>query len=291
MTNILHNYSDFAVCTIDSFVHKIIKTFAHDLYIPVNFEVEMDEDVLLNEAINLLISNAGIDEELTKILVEFTETKTDDERSWHIENDIKDFARSLLKEEGQIYLEKLQILRLEDFNNIISKASKIIKEFEENIKSAATEADKIIKNNNINTETFYQGNRGISKYFENLANEAFDKIKPNSYVTKTIEEGKWTSGKANAGDISSINAISGKLSAIYKSLSDTIENKYSQYLLIRMLLQNIYPIAVLNEIKKVIETIKKENNILHISEFNTIISGIVMKEPVPFIYERTGEKV
>ena len=60
--------------------------------------------------------------------------------------------------------------------------------------------------------------------------------------------------------------------------------------LFQIILQNIYPLAVLNEVKKIIDDIKRNNNILHISEFNKIISGIVMKEPVPFIYERTGEK-
>ena len=39
---ILHNYSNFAVGTIDSFVHRIVRTFAHDLRLPLNFNVEMD---------------------------------------------------------------------------------------------------------------------------------------------------------------------------------------------------------------------------------------------------------
>ena len=34
---ILHHYSDFAISTIDSFVHKIVKTFAYDLKLPVEF--------------------------------------------------------------------------------------------------------------------------------------------------------------------------------------------------------------------------------------------------------------
>ncbi|MFL5754489.1 MAG: UvrD-helicase domain-containing protein, partial [Bacteroidia bacterium] len=34
---ILHNYSDFSISTIDSFVHRVIRTFAYDLKLPVNF--------------------------------------------------------------------------------------------------------------------------------------------------------------------------------------------------------------------------------------------------------------
>ena len=43
LTAILHNYSDFAIGTIDSFVQKVVRTFAFDLKIPMSFEIEMDE--------------------------------------------------------------------------------------------------------------------------------------------------------------------------------------------------------------------------------------------------------
>ena len=45
---ILQNYSAFSITTIDSFTHKIIKSFAYDLGLPLNFEVEMDAISLLN---------------------------------------------------------------------------------------------------------------------------------------------------------------------------------------------------------------------------------------------------
>ena len=81
---VLHEYDDFAVRTIDSFVSRIIRTFAHDLHLPVDFEIEMDRDLLLDEAVAQLIAKSGIDKELTSILVDFTEAKAEDEKSWQI---------------------------------------------------------------------------------------------------------------------------------------------------------------------------------------------------------------
>jgi ATP-dependent exoDNAse (exonuclease V) beta subunit len=57
-----------------------------------------------------------------------------------------------------------------------------------------------------------------------------------------------------------------------------------------LLAKTIFPLAVLNEIEKVLNEFKKQNNLIHISEFNSRIASIVMNEPVPFIYERLGEK-
>ena len=45
---ILNNYAAFSITTIDSFTHKIIKSFAFDLGLSLNFEVEMDAISLLN---------------------------------------------------------------------------------------------------------------------------------------------------------------------------------------------------------------------------------------------------
>src|ERR1051326_575913 len=89
---ILHNYSDFAIGTIDGFTHKVIRTFAHDLHLPLNFEIEMDSEKLLREAIDLLLSRIGSDEQLTRALVEFTESKADEEKNWNIEYDLAKFA-------------------------------------------------------------------------------------------------------------------------------------------------------------------------------------------------------
>ncbi len=61
-------------------------------------------------------------------------------------------------------------------------------------------------------------------------------------------------------------------------------------LLFSLINKNIYSLAVLNEIEKLLTEYKTQNNILHISEFNKMISKIVLNEPIPFIYERLGER-
>ena len=54
--------------------------------------------------------------------------------------------------------------------------------------------------------------------------------------------------------------------------------------------KNITPLSVLNEIYKTLQEVKEEENIMLISEFNSIISDEINKQPVPFIYERLGER-
>jgi ATP-dependent exoDNAse (exonuclease V) beta subunit len=50
------------------------------------------------------------------------------------------------------------------------------------------------------------------------------------------------------------------------------------------------PLSVLKHINNEVHAIKEEQNLLLISEFNSIISSHIKNQPAPFIYERIGEK-
>ena len=88
LSKILHNYAAFDISTIDKFTQKIIRTFAFDLKLPMNFEVELDTDHLLQKAVSRLLSKAGKNKALTKVLVDFAVEKADDDKSWNIALDL-----------------------------------------------------------------------------------------------------------------------------------------------------------------------------------------------------------
>ena len=64
--NIIHNYAAFDISTIDKFTYKVIRAFAHDLNLPITFEVSLDTENLLTEAVDAIIAQAGEDEIVTK---------------------------------------------------------------------------------------------------------------------------------------------------------------------------------------------------------------------------------
>jgi ATP-dependent exoDNAse (exonuclease V) beta subunit len=290
LSAVLHNYSDFAISTIDSFVHKIVRTFAFDLKIPMSFELEMDADKLLTEAIDMLLAQIGSDESITKALIEFAESKTDDEKSWHIENDLKQFAVNLLNEEGIIHIEKLRQLSVDDFFTIKNQLQTEIKKFDEYISKCGKEAIGIIDNANIDADKFAGGANGIHKYFTYLSELKTDKFVPSNTVQKNIDIDKWFATKATADDKAKIDSIKHSLLKLYDEVWNYIQENIQEITLFRLINTTIYSLAVLNEIEKLLNEYKTQNNILHISEFNKMISKIVLNEPIPFIYERLGEK-
>jgi len=287
---ILHNYSDFSISTIDSFVHKIIKTFAYDLHLPLNFDVELNADQLLTEAIDILINRVGFDEELTDLLIRFTESKADDESDWHIENDLLSLAKTLVYEDGQANVSRLKELNYQNFKDYAKSLNAFIRDFKKRVTEESLRALDIINNNQIDYASFYQGKRGLIGYFVKLSKQTNNEFFNNKNAVKTIEEDKWYASKATLDVQSNIDSIKEELKSIYAQLQQIIEKDLKTYSFYKILAKQIYPLAVLNEIEKIVTEIKDQNNIVHISEFNKQISKIVFSEPIPFIYERLGEK-
>ena len=121
LKELLHNYAYFDVSTIDKFNHRLIRTFAKDLKLPQNFEVVLDTDLLLEEAIARILSKAGEDRELTRNLVAFAIEKIDDDRSWDISYDLFAIGRLLFSETQQEPLEVLANKTMSDFEVLKKK--------------------------------------------------------------------------------------------------------------------------------------------------------------------------
>ena len=287
---ILHNYADFAIGTIDSFSHKLIRTFAHDFGLPVNFNVELDNDELLSTAVDLLLDRVGDDLELTGLLVNFLETRMDEDKGWNIDTILSGFAKILLDEEGQRNIPTIRHITIENFRKISAGLYATIGQFEKGIRELGQEATASIQRSAIPPNAFYRGDKGIGKYFHNLAAGRMDKLEPNAYVVTTIEEDKWFSAKATPEAKACIDAIKPILLDTFEKVRNACDSGMSGYMLRKLLAKTIYPLAVLNEIGQVLDNFKRQNNLVHISEFNARIAGIVLNEPVPFIYERLGEK-
>jgi ATP-dependent helicase/nuclease subunit A len=60
---ILHDYSNFSVCTIDSFFNRIIRSLAREIQLPLRLEVQINTDEVVEELTELLLDEVSYDKE------------------------------------------------------------------------------------------------------------------------------------------------------------------------------------------------------------------------------------
>ncbi len=290
---ILQNYSAFCITTIDSFTHKLIRTFAYDLNLPVNFDVEMDAESLLNEAVDVVISKIGDHKDLTELLVSYSLQKLDDDKAWDISQELKSFAKIILNENHATHLKSLEKVSIEEFKNLKEELQKEAKSIEEKFESIGLEALKTIKESGVEINDFsYSGE--LQKHFIKLKN--LKRLKPGDLkfegrLNTTLEENKnLFSGKCTSASKQIIESIAPRLKKLYNESKIVYREDYSHFILNNLIVESLIPLAVLNYINVALKEIKDDNNILLIAEFNQLISDTIKNEPAPFIYERIGEK-
>ncbi|HSP41134.1 MAG TPA: UvrD-helicase domain-containing protein, partial [Gillisia sp.] len=166
LKSILHNYASFDISTIDRFTHKVIRTFARDLGLPTNFEVELNNLQILQEAIDKLINRAGEDKELTKVLINFTLSKTDEDKSWDIARDIFTFSKILLYENHQQYVAALKGKTLNDFNQFSARIRNELKLTEGSLEKIAEDFFVIVNKEGLEKMDFSGGY--CYSYFQKL---------------------------------------------------------------------------------------------------------------------------
>ncbi len=286
VSNILHNYSDLTIQTIDKFTHKIIRPFSKDLNISPDFSIELGEDDIIAKSIDLLLQKSAGDKFLSKILIDFAYHKVEEGKRFQtFEKDIVDLANVFKKEDAIEFLKDYREFSVSFFFDKKHQLKERINALEKLLKSEGEKATSLFQSKGISSEDFYFSSKGVGVFFEKMAQGDFT-VNVNSYILEALENNKWYTKQ---------NSISAAIDSISKDLLKhltVITKLLDEYNNVKFLYTRIFPTAVLSEIEKIIEDVKQSQNILTISDFNKLISELINSShlSVPFLYERIGER-
>lgn len=276
--HIIHNYASFDISTIDKFTHKVIRTFAHDLQLPTSFEVSLETDILLQESVDAIIAQAGENEAITKLLIDFTMEKTDDDKSWDVSREIMAIGKLILNENNREEITHFNTKEIPQFIEVKNKLQEICQKLEEECVGLAIEALGLIDDKGIDVKSFSGGH-----FPKHLIGIKDGKFNPKNKMYHEVDDIKVNK---TAKDSEIIEMIKPDLLRIL----DSIYKKKEKQSFYHSFLKNITPLSLLNTLNNELKKIQKEKNVLSIAEFNSIIHNEIQNQPAPFIYERMGER-
>lgn len=276
--NLIHNYAAFDISTIDKFTHKVIRSFAHELKLPITFEVSLDTDGLLQEAVDAIIAQAGEDETLTQLLVNFTMEKTDEDKSWDISREIIETGKLMLNENNREEIQQLQDKSIEDFIVLKEKLVELRRSMEETAAQEALYILGLLENNGVDLKSFSRAT--FPNHLKSIAQKNFNTNQKTYREAEAIQINKTASDRALIESF--IPEIMSHLTLMYGALEKM--RFYNAFL------KNVTPLSLFNTLQKKLKVIQEAQNILSITEFNTLIQEQIQQQPAPFIYEKLGEK-
>jgi ATP-dependent exoDNAse (exonuclease V) beta subunit len=283
--NILHQYSDFAFSTIDSFVVRIVRSFAHDLNLSMDFNIELETDLLIEQAIAMLFEKIGKDKQLTNFLIKYILQNVENEKTLHIENDLAELGKIIFESRHYTSIEKLKKMDLSVFETVNQKLKKDISEFEKKTAVLAQKTLDLIHSNHIDDSSFSRST--LPKQLRNIVSGSID---TEHKIFNNSEENQFYPKKAIQEQKDKIDRVRNDLVSLLQDIKALFDSDGKAYHNNRLILEKINPLALLTEIKLLLDQYSEENNIIHLSESNKRISDIVQNEHIPFIYERVGRK-
>lgn len=288
LVHMLHNYSMIGISTIDSFTHKIVRSFARDLRLHPDFNIEMDSGAFAQKIVDQCLDTVGTDEELTAYLKQFTFENFEDEKGLKVRPALEEVSKQLFNEDAQDVLPILENYSLEDFQNIRDGLKKQIKNFDSALTALGNQALELIAQQGLEGSDFAYKGSGTYSIFKKLSEGNFEI--PGKRFTEESNN-RWYTKTAKGPALEAIQSIEDQLESFrLKIITIFDSSEFKEYLLRKEVIKVIYSMGMLSRLAKIGKAIKEEENTLLISDFQTIINEIVSDSPAPFIYERVGER-
>lgn len=277
---ILHSYEDFHVMTIDKFNLRLIKSFGRDLDLPAEFEVVLDESELIELIVDDILNQLGENgnQALNKLIFEYAKSNVDEGKSWNFKRDLIKFGGILNSEKNNRIVARLLEMDFseEQYGRLIQQKKKIDAEFVARVSVLKS----VIESNPYDSGQLHGASnttKAIQKIIDLTQFETVPLYTPSfagnmdkESTPKKFFPEEWKR------ELLSINEYWNKHLEEYASLS--------------LFLRNFFNMALLQYMAGALNRVKKEEQLIRISEFNTLISELIQNENAPFIYERLGTR-
>ncbi|MFH2141196.1 MAG: UvrD-helicase domain-containing protein [Bacteroidota bacterium] len=288
LNNLLHDYSKFSVYTIDSFFQNVTRAFAKEIGLFSGYTIELDNDIILEEAVDDLLANVESNQDLKTWLTDFIKSKINEGKSWNIKNEIVSLGKQVFNEEYRVF-ESFLTEKIKDksfLNDYKSNLISVKKSFEDRMSYIGKSALKIIEKHALEPYDFKYGNKGVGKYFHDISIKI--KFSYNSYIKDAYEdENKWYTESSAKKQII-IAAVNDGLSVQLHQAVDLFDSEGDIYNSVDVILRNLYTLGLLNEISHHIRDISKQKNIFLLSDTAELLQSIINQDDAPFIYEKIG---
>ena len=287
LDNILHDYSNFSVSTIDSFFNRIIRSLAREIQLPLRLEIQLDQDEVIAEITAQLMQEISNDKELLGWLTDFTIQKLGDDKGWNIEGEIHAISRELFRENSidSHSHNRKEISRLfQDLKSIRSA-------FENQMKVFGNEGMKTMAAAGLEVKDFAYGDKGVARYFESVRM----KIPPEAYrpgkraMEAATDSSKWSSKTSPLKK--EITALAeNTLQPLLREMMAFVDDEFPVYLGAVEVLKRIFLLGIVEDLRKKLAKYRDENNLLLISDTPKILSTVISDEETPFLYEKSGTR-
>tara|TARA_X000000368_G_scaffold4233_1_gene3212 strand:+ start:33 stop:3080 length:3048 start_codon:yes stop_codon:yes gene_type:complete len=277
LNKILHNFSFFQISTIDKFNHRLIRSFSGDLALSYDFDLVIERDEFSDQLIDKFFNDLKKESFLSELIIKYANDKHYNNKSWDVGYDLKKLLDVIWDENNYSYLFNKKMD--EHSFNVVKKALK--SRLSKNLKIIQKISSHIENQISIIDQSSFSYN-ALPKLLKQIQSIDLKKVNTDQVLKRLDNNTLIKKGKSNKDstvlmaeitpDIIEMNSLI-QIQKTYSNLNDNLVLNYLIY-------------NIVNYSRK----FQEENNLLLISDFNSLITENISDQPAPFIYEKIGTK-
>lgn len=289
LKKILYDYPNFTISTIDSFFQRIIRSFAFDLGINMNYNVAIDLSECYDQTIDILLNKLSRqDADLVNRVLFLVDKQMHESGKWQIENELRSSLNAIYNEKAFQAAKALSILH----NNKIEgeTASNELEKFvlelhrqrnqnQENLKKEIEQLQKIIYAFGDDPSSFVGGKTGVFRWIRDLSDNPMKA--PGANVQKGID----ASSVLRSPD-GSQESLQPQIRELYANICE----RQTQSTDVNLVSQYSSSLLLLFDLKEIMDDIKLRDNLFFLNETNSRIYDEIKEDETPYLFEKIGNK-
>lgn len=307
LDEMLQYYHMFRVQTIDSFFQSVLRNLARELGLPAGLRTELNQTQVSDEAVDEVLAQMKTDKALAKLVAAFTRESLEDNDTWNVTGDIKDFARNIFAESYKRNAKELKdTFKTDDDYLAFRRELKGLKQAaDEKYKVVYEKAMGMLEEAGLTLDDLRSNAFG---YFLKLSQgtylETYRKDKKNEerpqLVNSTIQgmlespEGWITKPKTKAEKLRAKEVTDALSRALYPFLVDTEESRKVDATMVKSAektLENLNTLRLLARIDGAAKELNHAQQRFVLGDTQHLLGEMIGDDDVPFVYERIGARL
>ena len=289
--DILHDYSAFAVSTIDRFFQQTLKAFSREIGHFASYQVELDKESLVAESVDRILD--ALTEDDGSLLMWLTDNvleQIEQGGRYSMDANLLEMAKRLKSSQRQEILESAGIGDEEDYSKerlmmIRQRCREIATLFRNEAKSRADRALAVLHDAGVNP--MESRNKFLNDlYVYSELTETDHVPKPKDSFLKNASDSELWFAKSKAKAF--LTKVYPFLEAPLDDFCSLFGKEFDVYNTACILDGQLYGLGVAGELSRTFNDLMKEKNVLCIDDSNTILRDIIDGSDAPFVYEKIG---
>ncbi|MEP1033128.1 UvrD-helicase domain-containing protein [Ekhidna sp.] len=289
LTHLLHHYGYFNITTIDTFFHRVIRSFSREIGLQGSFGIELDVDKVADFITSNVYEGVENNKQLRDWLVEFSMEGLSGGEGYETKGQVSKLAKQLFQEEfkklpqGQFTDEQVK----GKIKNLKLELIKTKRAFEDHLRDIAEKFDNVMQVAGLSLDDLNYKASGPGGFFPKLGRKEYDSLMTKRVEAARLDAGAWTSKSSKLRDqIMQVSETS--LIPLMNESIDYIDKHKQDYYTANAVLKHLYTLGLMTDLAQKLQDYKREEEVIMISDLPDFLSQIIDDTGSPFIYEKVG---